>query len=110
MPTAVNDLLAWWPALLAYTVLALAAWVAPRRLLLPQRGRAVPWIGLEVFAVFVVSFLVPVLVISVLLESGVLKLLYGPDTVARLKASGDSGPAREALSRVSLLTGVLSFP
>src|SRR5207302_6181704 len=28
----------------------------------------------------------------------------------RLKAAGDSGAAREALSRVSLLTGVLSFP
>src|SRR5262249_18885610 len=76
----------------------------------PQRCRAVPWIGLEVIAVFLVYFLVPALVFQLLLETGVLKLLYGAAVVARLKAPDDSGAARAALSRVALLMGVLSFP
>jgi membrane protease YdiL (CAAX protease family) len=110
MPTTVNELLAWWPVLLVYALVALGAWVALRRLLPPQRSRAVPWIGLEVFAVFLVSFLLSGFVFQLFLESGVLKLLYGPDTVARLRATDDTGAARDALDRVNLLVSVVSFP
>ncbi|MBI1918619.1 MAG: CPBP family intramembrane metalloprotease [Planctomycetes bacterium] len=114
MPTTVNDLLAWWPvavALLVYAGVAVAAWVAVRRLLPPRRCRAVPWTGLElVAALFLIYFFWVPLFYSVVLETGLGERLYGPDVVALVKVGKDDPDSKLAQTRVGMLVTVIAFP
>jgi membrane protease YdiL (CAAX protease family) len=114
-PDALNPL--GWTLLgvIACALVALGAWYfwpgASRHLLPPQRCRAVPWSGWEVFAAFFVGILLaPAGVQAVLRGSGFFTWLYGAEFTKALK---DFTPAAEAArqaaqSRSTLWVSVLS--
>jgi membrane protease YdiL (CAAX protease family) len=107
----VNDLLLWCSVALLFSVtVAVATRPVFRRLLPPQRQRAVPWSGLEIIAVFLVYIILQALVSQLVLDSGLVGRLYGPDVVERLNAKDDPDAARAAQNRVGLLANVLMFP
>src|SRR5438105_2858244 len=104
MPQLPQDVLHRWPIALAVVLLyfgvASAAWAVSRRLLPPQRHRAVPWTALEILAVLLlVGFLLATLCYGILLLTGLGEWLYGRDIVAAARSGGD----RLAQARVGLL-------
>lgn len=107
MPQLSHDLLRWWPLVLAYLVAAPAAWYTGRRLLPPQRWRAVPWTAPEAVAAFISYYLWGTFLFLLLIQTGLAERLYGPNAVAAVKAAdGD----RVAQMRVGLLATALALP
>jgi len=97
-----------WLTLLSLAALALPGglvcatlwWLLPRsrrRLFFPQRVRAVPWRGMDVFFAFGVQLILPALMLGVLESTGFFRRLYGHDV-----------PPEDA--RASLWAMVLALP
>jgi membrane protease YdiL (CAAX protease family) len=109
------DAILLWAWLLVAVVL-LGVWAfhpaLRRRLLPPQRHRAVPWTVLEVVAAFllVITGFWPQVVHQLLDHSHFFARLYGPEFVEALKRPADTEAAQMAHTRESLWLQVLSFP
>jgi membrane protease YdiL (CAAX protease family) len=82
---------------------------ARRRLLPPQRRRAVPWSGFEVFGAFALLLFGPAVVDGFLHNLHFFAFWYGPDFVAQV-ASQTPEVRETARMREMLWVSVLSFP
>jgi membrane protease YdiL (CAAX protease family) len=88
------ELLAWLCVAVVGSIAAAGLWIIlrkdGRRLLPPQRHRAVPWGGLQVAAAVFLGYLFPLIAVSLLLtKSGFFSWYYGPESSL---ASDEQGP------------------
>jgi membrane protease YdiL (CAAX protease family) len=82
-----------------------------RRLLPPQRHRAVPWGGMEILAAFFLSSLVvPVFVDQALVSSRFYQHIYGPDFPLDARMTDKDADRRLAVVRRDLWIAAVSFP
>lgn len=101
--------------LLALGVALVLGWRATagrfRRLLPPQRLRAVPWSGVEVWiALLLVLMVWRILVHRFLLRSGFFTAVYGPDFPLEVPAEGAGAVDPIAMARRMLWVTALAFP
>lgn len=80
-----------------------------RQLLPPRRTRAVPWSGAEVIGAWLVFFLGPAVIGQLLVGSGLLDRVYGPDLMAAVRDRA-SPMHKLAVERVSIWALSFSLP
>lgn len=108
MPQSLQEILPWWPVVLVCPAVAWAAWVVGRRLLPPQRQRAVPWTAFEILvAGFVAYVFWGAFFYQILVGTGLGAWIYGHNVVASVR--GETAD-KIAQMRLLLLANAMAFP